>query len=147
MKKLVHAGLLAAIAHAVSAIALGCGQERWPVKVGTDKQAKYLYTDRSISGGELIDAVDTTIAKLQQQPWPFSWKPGAFPEQWSYTYRRGLAEFTIWRVRATLIRVRDEDDEDYHLVLKKGTKTMIADRKSTRLNSSHTDISRMPSSA
>ena len=30
---------------------------------------------------------------------------------------------------------------------KAGKKTFILDRKSTRLNSSHTDISRMPSSA
>ena len=28
-----------------------------------------------------------------------------------------------------------------------GRRRMVADRKSTRLNSSHTDISRMPSSA
>ena len=36
-------------------------------------------------------------------------------------------------------------DREFELV--EGDNTMMADRKSTRLNSSHTDISRMPSSA
>ena len=35
---------------------------------------------------------------------------------------------------------RRNDDDEYGIVL-------LSDRKSTRLNSSHTDISRMPSSA
>ena len=34
-----------------------------------------------------------------------------------------------------------------HVVMSDGFDTLIRDRKSTRLNSSHTDISRMPSSA
>ena len=51
----------------------------------------------------------------------------------------------------TLIRTLDSDYECHHLVLPHGEATKdfqtLPDRKSTRLNSSHNVISRMPSSA
>ena len=40
-----------------------------------------------------------------------------------------------------------KDIQQAHLILARSTYGLIRDRKSTRLNSSHTDISRMPSSA
>lgn len=106
---------------------LACGKERWPVKTITDNHAKYFFKDRDISGGELVAAMNTTVSKLAGQPWPFDWSPGAAPQQWSYTYRAGQAEFTLWKLNARIMEKKNEDDEDYHLVLQSGSKQMIGE--------------------
>ena len=67
---------------------------------------------------------------------------------------------TIPHVRTLFEKIAVETEEDYQAIIKKlesfGIKVLRPDlpttpwdqdRKSTRLNSSHTDISRMPSSA
>jgi hypothetical protein len=106
---------------------LGCGLERWPVKMVQDDHKKYFYVGKKVSSGQLVPAVTTTVAKLSKEPWPFSWKPNKFPEQWSYKLRAGTAEFTIWQITTTIIEKRNEDDGDYHLVLKSGKKKMIGE--------------------
>jgi hypothetical protein len=104
-----------------------CGTERWPVKMVQDDHKKYFYVGKDVTGGELVPAVLTTVAKLSREPWPFSWKPRQRPELWSYRLRAGTAEFTIWELTTTIIEKRDEDDDDYHLVLKTGKKKMIGE--------------------
>ena len=104
-----------------------CGQERWPVKMVQDTHKKYFYVGKKVSSGELVPAVTTTVAKLSREPWPFTWKPNQKPELWSYKLRHGTAEFTIWQITTTIIEKRNEDDDDYHLVLKSGKKTMIGE--------------------
>lgn len=105
----------------------GCGTERWPVKVVQDDHAKYFFKDRDISTGELAQFVVTTIAQLSAQPWPFTWKKNKFPELWTYKLRHGQAEFVIWQINATIIEKRNEDDGDYHLVLRSGKRKMIGE--------------------
>lgn len=104
-----------------------CGTERWPVKVVQDRHQKYFFKNRDIDSEELVEPVETTVAKLSNQPWPFNWSVGAFPLQWTYHYRHGQAEFTIWRLKGTLLKRKKEDDEDYHLVIKSGNRRMIAE--------------------
>ena len=63
------------------------------------------------------------------------------------SYRRDLHKFPGWLEKqhgATLLQTTQADIQDFlaHLV-----NEQKADRKSTRLNSSHSDRSRMPSSA
>ncbi len=107
--------------------AFGCGDERWPVKMVQDDHKKYFYVGKKVSSGELVPAVDTTIAKLSKEPWPFEWKPNQFSQPWADHLRAGTAEFTIWQLTATIIEKRNEDDGDYHLVLKSGKKKMIGE--------------------
>lgn len=110
-----------------STIAAECGKERWPVKVARDDHVKYFYKNRDISGGELVEAINTTVAKLSNLPWPFEWATNKFPQKWTYTLRAGQAEFTLWRLKARIMEKKNEADEDYHLVLQSGTKQMIAE--------------------
>jgi len=134
MKRLssIHIAFVASICALFLAAApinyLACGTERWPVKVMQDtKHIKYFYAGKQVSSGELAVTVDTTVAKLSAMAWPFSWAPNKKPEIWSYTQRAGVAEFTIWQLTATILEKRDEDDGDYHLVLKAGKKKMIGE--------------------
>jgi hypothetical protein len=109
-----------------SSSALACGKERWAVKVAQDKHVKWFYKDQKVESGILVNPVNTTVAKLYQEPYPFE-KLTGFPPQWSYTQRAGQAEFRIWKITAFLLKKKNEDDEDYHLVLKSGNNTMIAE--------------------
>lgn len=110
-----------------STVAAECGKERWPVKVAQDNHVKYFYKDRDIDGGELVKAMNTTIAKLHKQQWPFEWATNKFPQKWTYTYRHGQAEFTLWRLKTRIMEKKNEADEDYHLVLRTGSREMIAE--------------------
>ena len=63
-----------------------------------------------------------------------------------------IARLTEWRERAlagaaTALKERERDDRDDEIARLKSTAVVLADRKSTRLNSSHSGESRMPSSA
>lgn len=85
-----------------------CGRERWPVKVGTDPTAK------------LISPVihRTTVAHLDSLI-----APQVLPQD----ARATTAETEIFRVHATLVAFKLEPDSDYHLILRSGGKTMIAE--------------------
>jgi len=89
-----------------------CGVERWAVKTGTDTAAGTV---------NLGDVHDTTVAELNGLAVPagFSQDAGRLA---------GSAEFTVWKVSATLVQYKQEADSDYHLVLKDGQgNTMIAE--------------------
>jgi hypothetical protein len=87
----------------------GCGTERWAVKTGTDPSA--VFVNRSSSTATTLYAlvhahVTGSIPKRQRvQPW----------------------ETTVWSVYVTLVKFRVEKDSDYHLVLRDGAETMIAE--------------------
>ena len=66
--------------------------------------------------------------------WLFSFVQGDFGT--SYSYSMAVSEMLSGKLGVTLL-----------LAALSFTLTVLVDRKSTRLNSSHTDISRMPSSA
>jgi hypothetical protein len=103
-----------------------CGTERWNVKVCQDQHVKYLFKDQSITSGKLISAQPTTIAKLQSVPWPFGDR--IHPPKWSWDLRSTAdVEYRIWVVTATLTKKKNESDEDYHLILKKGVRTLVAE--------------------
>jgi hypothetical protein len=87
-----------------------CGVERWAVKTGID------------SGARLVDTknvVNTTIFHLR------TLTP---PAQLPFTMRIRPVEYTVFRVTGYLLRVKQEADSDYHLVLAdSGGRTMIAE--------------------
>jgi len=88
----------------------GCGVERWSVKVGMDPDAR-LVNRRT--------AVPTNIVQLRALPAPAS------PPLNS---RVRPVETTVWSLDAILLRYKQEDDSDYHLVLADtGGRTMIAE--------------------
>lgn len=103
-----------------------CGTERWGVKVVQDQHAKYFFQQNDIASGKLQKTNKTTIADLHNQPYPFTNLHG-FPPKWSYTQRAGEAEFRIWQITAILTKKKNEDDEDYHLVLKDGDSFLVAE--------------------
>jgi hypothetical protein len=105
--------------------ALLCGAERWDVKVARDKHIKYFFKNQDIDSGEIINAIPVTIAKLLQEPWPFAQYKKS--PKWSYYQRAAAAEYRIWEVTARFIKKKNEDDEDYHLILKSGQKTLVAE--------------------
>jgi hypothetical protein len=89
----------------------GCGVERWAVKTGTDAAASQV---------NLSDVHDTTVAALNALPVPTGFSQDA--------PRLPGAEFTVWRVSATLVEFKMEADSDYHLVLRDDAgNTMIAE--------------------
>ena len=78
--------------------------------------------------------------------------PSIFPE------RGNFMDFNLKKSIARKIAISEQDRKDYEIVEKKEEKriewnvqkdaeTPLVDRKSTRLNSSHSTSSRMPSSA
>jgi len=112
---------------ALSISGYACGDERWPVKVVQDDHAKYFFKNQDIDSGKLVKPVKTSISVLSNKAWPFTWATNKFPQKWTYTMRNGKAEFTLWVLTAYLQLKKNEADEDYHLVLKSGKKTMIAE--------------------
>jgi hypothetical protein len=76
-----------------------CGYDRWPVKTLTDKDAKRVD----------FHPQDSTVAKLAAIP----------IHEIPYPDDRRIApeEFHVYRVRARLIEVRTEQDEDLHLII------------------------------
>jgi hypothetical protein len=86
--------------------ALACGVERWGVKTLKDRP-------------RLLRARPTTVAYLTGLP-----RPAYLPA------RRLLFEHRIFTVIASVTLVRLEGDLDYHLVLRSGSRTMIAETPS-----------------
>ena len=90
----------------VPAQTASCGIERWAVKTGTDP------------GASKVDqtSVPASVAQLVAMPAPRN--PVA---------RVAPTEDTTYQVSATLTEFKTEADNDYHLVLSSGPKTMIAE--------------------
>lgn len=89
---------------------LACGVERWSVKTGTDPSAGHVNV-------HVVD--NTSIIHLRSLTPPLSLPARA---------RIGPVEYTVWRVSGYLLRVKQEADSDYHLVLAdSGGRTMIAE--------------------
>jgi hypothetical protein len=86
--------------------ALACGVERWGIKTLNDRP-------------RLLRARPTTVAHLTSLP-----RPAYLPP------RRLLFEHRIFTVIARVTLLRLEDDLDYHLVLRSGARTMIAETPS-----------------
>jgi len=87
--------------------ALACGVERWSLKTLKDRPL-------------LLRARSTTVAYLTSLP-----RPSYLPA------RRLLRERQIYSVIASVTLKRSEDDLDYHLVLRSGSRTMIAETPSS----------------
>jgi hypothetical protein len=97
-----------ALVHATTT-ALGCGQERWNVKTGTDADA----------GNVNMTATVTSIAALVAYQAPPPDPPARVP---------GGPEFRVWTIQATITDAKEELDSDYHLALSDGQgNTMIAE--------------------
>jgi hypothetical protein len=92
--------------HAAFSAALACGVERWGVKTLKDRPL-------------LLRARPTTVAHLTSLP-----RPAFLPPT------RLRFEHRIFTVVASVTLVRLEDDLDYHLVLRSGPRTMIAETPS-----------------
>jgi hypothetical protein len=103
-----------------------CGTERWEVKVCQDVHVKYLFKDFDTDTQELIAPRHTTIAKLHAYAWPFG--NAKHPPHWSW-YQRSTskAEYQTWEVNARFFKKKDETDLDYHLILKSGQRTLVAE--------------------
>jgi hypothetical protein len=86
-----------------------CGRERWAVKTATD----------SAAGQIKLAPVKTTVAALGEHP---STNPGN-PDQ----PRNSGVESTVYEVTAELVEAKREADSDFHLVLREGAATMIAE--------------------
>jgi hypothetical protein len=94
--------------HATSVTA--CGVERWAVKTGIDPDAR-LVNQKAV--------VPTNIVRLRSLPAP------AFLPLRS---RLRPVETTVWSVDAVLLRYKQEDDSDFHLVIADtGGRTMIVE--------------------
>ena len=87
--------------------ALACGVERWNIKTLKDRPL-------------LLRARATTVAHLTSLP-----RPSYLPPS-----RRLLAERRIYSVIASVTLDRTEADLDHHLVLRSGSRTMIAETPS-----------------
>jgi len=96
--------------HGQPARVTACGVERWSVKTGTDPDAHLV---------ALGTVAPTNIAHLRALP---------APAQPPLNRRIRPVETTVWGLDATLVRYKQEDDSDYHLVLSDaGGRTMIAE--------------------
>lgn len=107
--------------------ALPCGTERWNVKVVQDSHNKFFFQNNDITSGVLQIFKKTTIADLHDQPYPFGLNPKKFPPKEADDQRKGIAEFRMWTITAVLTEKKNEKDEDYHLILRDGDKTMVAE--------------------
>lgn len=102
-----------------------CGVDRWLVKTVLDRDAGLISSS----------VVRTTVSKLNQIPMP----EGLLPQQ-----RRVIpVEVTTYQVEAVLLRIKQEDDSDLHLVLKdlNNDETLIAEIPSPEcaIGSLHSD--------
>jgi hypothetical protein len=86
-----------------------CGKERWNVKTATDPAA----------GQIKLAPVKTTVAQLGSYS---TTNPGN-PDQ----PRDSGVESTVYEVTAELVEAKRESDSDFHLVLREGAATMIAE--------------------
>lgn len=85
------------------------GKERWSVKTGTDVSAGDVDLEAEVAGIEGLVAM------------PAPKDPDALLD------RDSPIELTTFKVEATLIAYKEEEDGDYHLVLSDGGHTMIAE--------------------
>jgi hypothetical protein len=85
-----------------------CGVERWNIKTLKDRP-------------NLLRARPTTVQHLTSLPRPVYLPPA----------RRLPSERRIWSVVARVTLKREEDDLDYHLVLRSGSRTMIVETPSS----------------
>src|SRR5229473_4218507 len=91
-------GFMALLASGCAALA--CGTERWPVKVGTDRDARKVATSPQV----------TTIAHLRLIAAPP--RPNSRPKT-----RFAPTELTTFQVKGILRVIKKEKDQDYHLVI------------------------------
>jgi hypothetical protein len=91
-------GLIALLASGCAALA--CGTERWPVKVGTDRDARKVANLPQV----------TTIKQL------ISISAPAHPETRRST-RFAPTELTTFQIKGVLKVIKKEADQDYHLVI------------------------------
>jgi hypothetical protein len=91
-------GLIALLASGSAALA--CGTERWPVKIGTDKDARKVATSPKLA----------TIAQLRLIAAPA--RPNSRPSA-----RFAPTELTTFQVKGILRVIKKEADQDYHLVI------------------------------
>lgn len=87
-----------------------CGEERAVVKLGLDRESQDGKVDPSPR--------DTTIEELVKLKAPR--KP-------SEIHRANDAERTIWQVSGTVTAVKLEADQDFHIVISDGVRTMIVE--------------------
>ena len=93
--------ILGAIALLMSAYSvLACGTERWPVKIGTDRDATRVANFPQ----------PTTIVQLGSIPAP------AHPEQ-RRSSRFAPTELTTFQITGVLTVIKREADDDYHIVI------------------------------
>jgi hypothetical protein len=110
--------------HSHFSAALACGVERWSIKTLKDRP-------------RLLPARPTTVAYLTSRP-----RPPYLPAT-----RRLPFERRIYSVIARVTLVRPEDDSDYHLVLRSGSRTMIAEAPSPLCTKGATPLRRKQMSA
>jgi hypothetical protein len=110
-----RAGLVASTLLALAAPALGCGSERWNVKVARDRDAARIATESQ----------PITVARLGRLPAPPD------PDRRESSRWRPV-ETTTYRVTARLTAIRHERDGDLHLILEDGPAHMIAEAPSSR---------------
>jgi hypothetical protein len=53
--------------------------------------------------------------------------PSTHVPKWAWTQRASKAEGAIWRINAFLLKKKNETDQDYHLVLQRNGKTLVAE--------------------
>jgi hypothetical protein len=99
--------LIASVALALAPPASSCGSERWPVKTLTEPDAGSV---------DFSHPHRATVAAL-----------GALPVQAGGQDSRSLTERRVYSVGATLLKAKREEDGDYHLVLRDGRASMIAE--------------------
>jgi hypothetical protein len=86
-----------------------CGKERWNVKTATDPAAGQIKLEPQDIGIAQLGALPTTNPGNPDQP------------------RDSGVESTVYRVTAELVEAKRESDSDFHLVLRDGAATMVAE--------------------
>jgi hypothetical protein len=123
-----HAAAAAALPPPLLQLVTSPGQERWPVKTGTDDDVALV--GKNVIGGHDYGAgiVDTTVEELARVPRPSS-MPNIHVDPPGFLNKRAQpVETTIWRIEATIFALKLEKDGDYHLALNgAGGKQMIAE--------------------
>lgn len=89
-------------------IALGCGDERWDVKVLGDG-----------FNARTADHYKTTLEWMTKQKPPF--------KEWSPKLKRTAHEKYIYTVDAAIVGYKLETDGDFHVVLSDGVRTMVVE--------------------
>lgn len=93
----------------VAAAGATCGRERWNVKTATDPAAGQIELAPQNATVAALGAIPTTNPGNLDQP------------------RDSGVESTVYSVTAELVEAKLESDSDFHLVLREGTATMVAE--------------------